>query len=174
VQGKTSSAPLGPSRTYVELLAANIIRLRGELGWTTRAFAEHAGLELKTLYEVEHAVYRTISIDTVDRFARAFGVHPAMLVAPPSRRRAFPDVPTRDTLAANIVQAREARRWTQAQLAEHAGVSRTLIAHVERRSRNVSLDVLERIGRAVALTLPEMLTAKSEHEERHGLPPPAG
>ena len=65
-----------------------------------------------------------------------------------------------------MVRAREARRWTQSQLAEHAEVSRALVAHVERRSRNVSLGVLERIGRAVALTLPEMLTAKTEPEER--------
>ena len=160
MQGRSSTTtPLDPSRSYVQLFAANVVRLRGELGWTTRAFAEHAGLSLATLYELEHAVYKTVSIDTVEKLAKGFGVHPSYLLAATRTRRApFPEVALRETLATNLLRARSARGWSQAVLAERAGVSRDVVVGVERRARNASLNVLERLGQAVGLTLPQMLS----------------
>lgn len=52
-------------------------------------------------------------------------------------------------LAANVVRLRAKQNWSQEMLAFEAGLHRTFIAHVERRSRNISIDNIEKI--AVAL-----------------------
>jgi transcriptional regulator with XRE-family HTH domain len=58
----------------------------------------------------------------------------------------------RAILAANIIQLRMERGWSQEALAFEAGLHRTFIAHVERRVRNISIDNIERI--AVAFSVP--------------------
>jgi len=55
----------------------------------------------------------------------------------------------REILAANVVALRTARGWSQEALAFEAGLHRTFIAHVERQARNISLDNIERIARAL-------------------------
>jgi transcriptional regulator with XRE-family HTH domain len=51
------------------------------------------------------------------------------------------------TVARNIRQRRTARGWTQAELAERIGVDRVFVTQLEGATRNVSLDVLERLAR---------------------------
>lgn len=55
----------------------------------------------------------------------------------------------RSLLAANIVRLRANRNWSQEMLAFEAGLHRTFIAHVERRSRNISIDNIEKIAAAL-------------------------
>ena len=50
-------------------------------------------------------------------------------------------------VARNIRQRRQARGWTQAALAERIGVDRVFVTQLEGATRNVSLDVLERLAR---------------------------
>jgi transcriptional regulator with XRE-family HTH domain len=52
-------------------------------------------------------------------------------------------------LAANIIRLRGELGWSQEALAFEAGLHRTFIAHVERQVRNVSLDNIEKIARAL-------------------------
>lgn len=67
----------------------------------------------------------------------------------------------RALLAANIVRLRTRHNWSQEMLALEAGLHRTFIAHVERRSRNISIDNIEKI--AVALRVaPYVLLAPFE------------
>jgi transcriptional regulator with XRE-family HTH domain len=47
---------------------------------------------------------------------------------------------------------RSEREWTQEDLAHYSGLDRSFIAHVERQSRNISLDNLEKL--AIALEVP--------------------
>ena len=64
-------------------------------------------------------------------------------------------LPTRSTarelLAANVVALRRERGFSQEALAHEAGLHRTFIAHVERQARNIALDNLERIARALSV-----------------------
>ncbi|MEW7849533.1 helix-turn-helix transcriptional regulator [Massilia aurea] len=55
----------------------------------------------------------------------------------------------RSLLAKNMICLRQARDWSQERLALEAGLHRTFIAHVERHARNISLDNLEKIARAL-------------------------
>jgi len=55
----------------------------------------------------------------------------------------------RAVLAINIIRLRGKLGWSQEMLAFEAGLHRTFIAHVERQVRNISLDNIERIARAL-------------------------
>jgi transcriptional regulator with XRE-family HTH domain len=54
-------------------------------------------------------------------------------------------------LAANLVVLRRQREWSQEQLAFEAGLHRTFVAHVERGVRNISLDNVEKLARALGV-----------------------
>jgi transcriptional regulator with XRE-family HTH domain len=59
------------------------------------------------------------------------------------------EISARATLAENLVRLRGERNWSQEALAFESGLHRTFIAHVERQKRNISLDNLERLARAL-------------------------
>ena len=63
----------------------------------------------------------------------------------------------REVLAENIRRARAARRLTQEKLAELADLDRTYIGSLERAERNPSLDVMERVAKALGVTLHDLL-----------------
>jgi transcriptional regulator with XRE-family HTH domain len=65
----------------------------------------------------------------------------------------------RELLAANIVKLRGERGYSQEELAHEAGLHRTFIAHVERRARNISLDNVERLAKALNVQVHELLMA---------------
>ena len=129
------------------------------MGWSTRAFAEHAGVDLSTLYDIEHAVYRSISLDTLTKLAKGLGVHPKCLIARlPRKRPPFPEQPLQIGIASSLLRWRAARGWSQVQLAKEARVSRAALADIERQVRNPTLAVLERIASALERTLPDLLS----------------
>ena len=77
----------------------------------------------------------------------------------------------REILAANLVALRAERGWSQEVLAFEAGLHRTFIAHVERQARNISLDNIEKIARALEvpsyrLLISECLTDPRSQEGR--------
>ncbi|GGY73119.1 helix-turn-helix domain-containing protein [Pseudoduganella plicata] len=63
----------------------------------------------------------------------------------------FHEPSVRAVLAGNMVRLRGEKGWSQEMLAFEAGLHRTFIAHVERRARNVSLDNVEKIARALGV-----------------------
>lgn len=138
----------------VSVLAANVRLLRADVRWSTRAFSEHVGLSLGTLYELEHAKYRTVSIDTLDRLARGFGVHVSTLLRPAGSNRAAPDgLGARELVGRHVVRLRVRRGWTQEDLAAQSRVHRTVIAAIESQGRNASLAVLDRLAQALEVAL---------------------
>ena len=68
----------------------------------------------------------------------------------------------RCVLAANLRRLRSAQGLSQEQLAERAGVHRNYLGRVERREQNVGLDNLERIARALNISVSELLSAHPE------------
>jgi transcriptional regulator with XRE-family HTH domain len=71
----------------------------------------------------------------------------------------------REVLALNLISMRGERGWSQDALALEAGLHRTFIAHVERRSRNISLDSLERIAVAMDVPTHELLVPQEQVTE---------
>jgi transcriptional regulator with XRE-family HTH domain len=77
VQAKKPVEKLTSAR---ELLALNMIRLRRDLGWSQDALALEAGLDRTFIAHVE-TLRRNISLDNVERIARALDVRVSMLFA---------------------------------------------------------------------------------------------
>ncbi len=61
--------------------------------------------------------------------------------------------------AANVRRIRLSKSMTQEKLAEYAGLHPNYISSVERGERNISICNIERIARALGVTMPELLTA---------------
>ena len=63
----------------------------------------------------------------------------------------------RRIFAENLRKARQAKKLSQEDLAELAGLHRTYVGSVERAERNVSIDNMERLASAVGVALPLLL-----------------
>jgi transcriptional regulator with XRE-family HTH domain len=74
------------------------------------------------------------------------------MIATPSRKDA------REILALNIKSLRAERGWSQEDLALEAELHRTFIAHVEMGRRNISLDNIQKIARALGVSVGELLS----------------
>ena len=80
---------------------------------------------------------------------RRMPLSPSPAATPPRRAR--------DLLAENILVIRRSRGWSQEELAYEAGLHRTFVAHVERGSRNIALDNVEKLARALRVEPYELL-----------------
>jgi transcriptional regulator with XRE-family HTH domain len=63
----------------------------------------------------------------------------------------------RTSLAHNLRARRAQLGLTQEKLAEHSGINQTYISDVERARRNVTLDIIERLAKAVSLAPIQLL-----------------
>jgi len=65
----------------------------------------------------------------------------------------------RKRLGEELVARRDANGWTREDLAEHAGLAVNTVGIVERGEGNPGLDTLERLSRALRLSVGELLIA---------------
>ncbi len=63
----------------------------------------------------------------------------------------------RRIVAQNLRRLRAAQGLTQEQLAERSGLHRTYVGSVERAERNISIDNLERLARALRVKISVLL-----------------
>ncbi len=63
----------------------------------------------------------------------------------------------RQLFSQNIRKARIAKGLSQEDLAELAALHRNYIGGVERGERNISIDNMEKIARALAMTIPNLM-----------------
>lgn len=66
--------------------------------------------------------------------------------------------PTLKIIAENVKAYRLAKDISQEKLAELADVHRNYIGHVERAERNMTIDSIERIAKALGVTIIALLT----------------
>jgi len=64
----------------------------------------------------------------------------------------------RRILATNMRSLRREYGWSQERLAEAAGLHRTYVGAVEREERNVSIDNVDRIAKALRISTARLLT----------------
>jgi transcriptional regulator with XRE-family HTH domain len=138
-------------------LAVNLIALRSTGNWSTRALAEQAHVDRRTVQHLEKG-HSNVSLRTVDKLARALGVQTGSLFGKTPLPRNEGDRLLEAVLAQNLVQARTVLRLTQESLGAQSGVSMYVIAHIERRSRNPTLQTLEKLSVPLGLSLETLLT----------------
>jgi transcriptional regulator with XRE-family HTH domain len=63
----------------------------------------------------------------------------------------------RQILAANLRRLRKDIDLSQEALADRAGLHRTFVGSVERAERNISLDNVERLAKALGVTMSQLL-----------------
>lgn len=63
----------------------------------------------------------------------------------------------RMVFARNLRTIRKTRAISQERLAELAGLHRTYVSSVERGERNISIDNIERLARALSITPPDLV-----------------
>lgn len=78
---RVSSAQPQRAPSARELLALNVIRKRGERGWSQEALAFEAGLHRTFVAHVERQA-RNISLDNIEKIAAALGVRVHELLLP--------------------------------------------------------------------------------------------
>jgi len=77
----------------------------------------------------------------------------------------------RSTFAASLRQWRYQRGLSQEQLAERADLHRTYISDIERGARNVSLESIEKLARALEVSLPTLFSPPGPQVGDNGSPP---
>ena len=143
----------------LDLLAGNITALRAKGQWSMRALASMAHVSERTLQYLE-TDHINLSLNTVDKLARALEVSTGSLFGEPVARQEADD-PIEAVLAQNIITARRALNLTQEKLGQQSGVSMYVIAHIERQARNPSLHTLAKLAVALHLSLEELLSVPS-------------
>jgi len=98
------------------------------------------------------------SLHAVDNVAHALGVKTGSLLGKKPLPRQDGDALIDEVLALNLVAARNSLGLTQEQLAQRSGVGRAVIAHIERQSRNPSLQTLARLAGALDLSIEALLS----------------
>lgn len=71
-------------------------------------------------------------------------------------------IPTLKIIAENVKAYRLAKDISQENLAEIADVHRNYIGHVERAERNMTIDSIERIAKALGVTVIALLTPQTK------------
>lgn len=71
--------------------------------------------------------------------------------------------PTLKIIAENVKAYRLAKDISQEKLAEIADVHRNYIGHVERAERNMTIDSIERIAKALGVTIIALLTPPNQN-----------
>jgi len=66
------------------------------------------------------------------------------------------------TVGDRIKKVREAKGWTQEKLADESKVSRGFLSEVEKRGKNISLDLLLRIANALGASVAYLATGEGE------------
>ena len=62
-----------------------------------------------------------------------------------------------DRLALNLRRLRQARDWSQEELAHQADIHRTYVSDLERGRRNPSIEIVERLAKGLDVKLGELL-----------------
>ena len=87
-------------------------------------------------------------------------------------RRVVREIEVKKSFGASVRSWRKRQGISQEELAERATLHRTYISDVERGARNVSLQSIERIARALAISLPELFSYDSASSgPGNGMPP---
>jgi transcriptional regulator with XRE-family HTH domain len=120
--------------------------------------AEHAKVDRRTVQRLEHGQLSTLSVQTVDKLAKALGFRTGSLFGRRPLTRREHERLIDEVLAENLASLRERGKLTQEALSAKSGVLRTVIAQIESASRNPTLQTLEPIAGALGVSVERLLS----------------
>jgi len=71
----------------------------------------------------------------------------------------------RQTVARNVKRLRQERGYTQEELSALAGINRNYTGMIERRERSPTVDVLEKLAKALKIDPVSLLTTGTEEDQ---------
>ena len=86
------------------------------------------------------------------------------MISPKTTKKYQPES-ARAVLAINVIRFRHELGWSQEALALEAGLHRTFIAHVERQARNISIDNIQRIAKALGVYSADLLSIEPRKKD---------
>ena len=125
--------------------------------WSMRALADQAHVSERMLLYLEKGRSNP-SLSTVEKLAQALEVQAGSLFGKRPVARQGPEVFIEAVVAQNLVAARKRLMLSQDGLAQQSGVSRAVIAHIERQARNPSLQTLARLAAALDVSIEALLS----------------
>lgn len=138
-------------------LARNLTALRTAGEWSLRALANEAYVSERMLLYMEKGRLNP-SLGTVEKLAKALGVKTGSLLGKQPIARQESETFIETVVAQNLVSARKSLMLTQEGLAQQSGVSRFVIAHIERQARNPSLLTLAKLAASLDMSLEALLS----------------
>lgn len=138
-------------------LAENVVTLRTSQGLSTRVLATQCHLARRTVQDIEAGQSGSPSLTVLDEIAKVLGVSTASLLSTEPFPRSATYVDVHHALAVNVRLVRAWLAWSQEELSQHSGVSRSMISHIERGERNPLLDTLVRLAVAMNTSVERLL-----------------
>ncbi|QIE22859.1 helix-turn-helix domain-containing protein [Caballeronia sp. SBC2] len=139
-------------------IAHRVQELRVVGGLSQDEFARLVGCHRSQVSQVERGV-KNLSLDTIDRFAKALGVDAVSLLqsGPVVVHESSNPLSLRERVSRNVFTLRSARGFAQDALSESAGLSRNYVSSLEVRKKNVALSHLELLAAALGVPLTALL-----------------
>ncbi len=176
MNAKRAGRALGDPSAHDELsevrrrFARNLRQARETAGLTLYALAKIASCSVQQLAQIETTV-ANVKLDTISRLARALSVTEIDLLMPdmnnvPIKRGRRPPVeplsktePTefRRRFARNLLKKRLAARLYQKALSNAAGVQVSAVGEIEVHAKNVTLDTVTRLAKALGVSEIDLL-----------------
>jgi transcriptional regulator with XRE-family HTH domain len=107
---------------------------------------------------LEHGQLTTLSVQTVDKLAKALGVRTGSLFGRRPLTRREDERLIEALLAENLASLRERAGLTQEALSNKSGILRTVIAQIERQSRNPTVATLEPLTKGLGVSMERLLS----------------
>jgi transcriptional regulator with XRE-family HTH domain len=157
---KLTRAMVKKSEHVPSQIARRVQELRSGRGLSQDEFARLVGCHRSQVSQVERGV-KNLSVDTIDRFAKALGVDALSLLqtGPVVARDPRKALSLRERVSRNVLALRSARGMAQDALSESAGLSRNYVSSLEVRKKNVALSHLEMLAIALGVPLSELLAS---------------
>jgi transcriptional regulator with XRE-family HTH domain len=147
--------------SLAERFAYNVKRQRQELGWSQLKLAQASGVDIRTVGRLENND-GSITFERAAAFAEAMGVDLAVLFDTPIGS-SLPDSKKRKgeissaKVIANVRARREEKGFSQAVLAQRAGIHRNHLSHAEKGERKLYLTTIEKLAAGLDVKPSELL-----------------
>ncbi|MFL6603982.1 MAG: helix-turn-helix domain-containing protein [Steroidobacteraceae bacterium] len=171
---------LGAVQTHRVIVGNNVMRLREVHGWTRQQLAERLSVAASYIGNVEQG-RMNLTLSSMGRLAEGLRCSLATLVdghrdpaagSGDSNYSQLRGVALSVIVGDNVKRLREARGWSQQQLAGRLSAAKGFVGNTERGVMNLRLASVEALAEGLQCSLADILQAPFSHPHRRGLDRP--